>query len=239
MDARRLLAGLVLFAGAPSRAVIDTTLDILENGDFEASLDSTDLDCVDTGPATTQCLLANVRVENLLIVSFEIDSVPGPEVDTSFSVQNASGDPQRFTLRITRAASVAGATLTGGSAAFDFADNVGDGATLAAPEGGALYTALIDGSPYRMLFAGPAAGTAPPFGSDTLGPDSFGTPLPNQAGPAGPPQHRNPVRPRADGTRQRGVVRHKVRRTASGAEPGRAPGYRAPRARRDGGAAPP
>ena len=181
-----LLAGLTVFLAAPSRAVPATTLDVYENTVLLGSLNAAQLNCADGPPGTASCQIFNVTFGDLRIDSAGIGLFEDPEIDTSLGVTNLSGATQRFTLVFTMSVtSIPGATLTGGSTEFDFGDNTGDGVTLAAPAGSALYTAQIDGGNYQALFPFPASGGDPtPFGGGTMGTASFGTPIPSQAGPA-------------------------------------------------------
>src|SRR2546422_11665811 len=153
-----LWAGLTVFTAAPSRSVPVTTLDIYENGVLLNSMNSAQLNCVDTGPGSAGCSISNVTVGDLKIASLGIGLFQDPEIDTSFGVQNVSGATQQFTLVFTMSvASIPGGSLTGGSVEFDFGDNTGDGVTLSAPPGSALYTAQIDAAAYQTLFPFPAS----------------------------------------------------------------------------------
>jgi hypothetical protein len=186
-----LLAGLIVFAAAPSRAV--TTLDIYENNLLTGSLNDATLNCAPSGPGTTHCEIGHTIVGNLEFGEPTNPSAPGlsieldedPEIVTSFGVKNLSGATLQFTLVFTTSAiPIPGGTLTGGSTEFDFGDNTGDGVTLSAPPGGAIYSALIDNVVHDTLFAGASGSDPTPFGGGTLGTDSFGNPIPSQAGPA-------------------------------------------------------
>jgi hypothetical protein len=145
------------------------------------------LNCANTGVGTASCAISNVVAGDLHIASLGINLFQDPSIETSFGVQNwSSTGSQRFTLVFTMSvASIPGGTLTGGSTAFTYLDNTGDGVTLSAPAGSALYTALIDGAQYQKLLADPTSGsTAVGFDGGTLGPADFGTPIPSQSGPA-------------------------------------------------------
>jgi hypothetical protein len=114
-----------------------------------------------------------------------------PEIATSLGIDNLNPNENasdRFTLLFTMSgvAAIPGGTLMGGSNAWDFGDNTGNGVTLStAGPGTSLYTALIDGAPVATLFNHPTVGTDPSaFGGGTLGPADFGSPIPSAAGPA-------------------------------------------------------
>jgi PEP-CTERM motif len=189
-----LLAGLIGLYAAPSQAVPSMSLDIYENGGLLASLNAAALNCSDVGGGITHCEIASATYGDLFIGDQNNPSNPGlgitftedPELDTAFGVKNTSGATQQFTLIFTvSVGAIPGSSLTGGSTSFDFGDNTGDGVTLAAPAGSALYTAQIDGVDYQQLFPFPASGSNPnPFDGGTMGSASFGTPIPSQAGPA-------------------------------------------------------
>jgi len=189
-----VLTGLIGLIAAPSGAVPAMSLDIYENGGLLASLNAAQLNCSDVGGGITHCELASATYGDLFIGDQNNPSNPGlgitftedPELDTAFGVKNTSNATQQFTLIFTvSVASIPGSSLTGGSTSFDFGDNTGDGVTLAAPPGSALYTAQIDGGDYQQLFPFPASGSNPnPFDGGTMGSADFGTPIPSQAGPA-------------------------------------------------------
>lgn len=188
------LGGLLVLAGAAARAVPTTTLDIYENNVPIGSFNETSLNCVDTTPGHVHCEIGHTIVGDLefgeasnpTAPGFSIEFAEDPEIVTSFGVKNLSGGTQQFTLILNMGvAPIPGGTLTGGSNEWDFGDNTGDGVTLSAPAGSALYTALIDNAAYDTLFPFPTTGSDPSaFGGGTLGTDSFGNPIPSQAGPA-------------------------------------------------------
>jgi hypothetical protein len=62
-------------------------------------------------------------------------------------------------------------------------DNTGDGATVSAATGSALYTALIDGASVQALYAAPQSFSSGAFLSGNIPNTAFGTPIPSQAGP--------------------------------------------------------
>jgi hypothetical protein len=189
-----VLAGLILFVGAPSRAVPSLTLEVLQNNVSIGTFNETQLGCSDTGPGTAHCEIGYTVVGDLQFGESTNPEAPGlslelfedPEIETSFGIKNLNNATQQFTLIFTLGVTpIPGSTLTGGSTAFDFGDNNGDGVTLSAPAGSSMYTALIDSAAYDTLFDFPASGTDPSaFGGGTMGSDSFGNPIPSQAGPA-------------------------------------------------------
>jgi hypothetical protein len=178
-----LSAGLVLLVAGSSRAV--TTLDVYENNALAGSFNDVSMSCT-----ATHCELGHTIVGDLEFgeatnptapgVSIELN--PDPEIVTSFGVKNlAAGTVLIKLVFTTSAASIPGGTLTGGSTQFSFGDNNGDGVTIAAGPSGAIYDSVIDGVPWQQLLVGASA--SDPVGG-TLGPDSFGNPIPSLAGPA-------------------------------------------------------
>lgn len=183
-----LLTGLVLLTAASSRAV--TTLDVYENNLLVGSFNDATLNCAPTGPGTSHCEIGHTIVSNIEFGEASNPTAPGvsinistwPEIVTSFGLKNLAGGTSLIKLVFTTSAlSMPGGTLTGGSTAVSFGDNNGDGVTLSAPPGGAIYSATIDNAVWQQLLVG-ASGTDPIGG--TLGPDSFGNPIPNLPGPA-------------------------------------------------------
>jgi PEP-CTERM motif-containing protein len=181
-----LLAGSLVLAGAPAFASPIASVDIYENNVLIDSLDHSELGCGAPSGSVTSCQIFDHAVGSLNIdIGITLDE--DPEIATSLGIDNLSGVTQHYTLVFTMSGltAIPGATLTGGSNAWDFGDNTGDGVTLSSLPGSSLYTALIDGVPHDTLFDHPTVGTDPSaFGGGTLGPADFGTPIPSQAGPA-------------------------------------------------------
>jgi len=181
-----LLGGLVVVAAAPARAV-EITLDVLVGGESAGSLNASQLGCSDTGGTTAHCSAQNVSVGDLLITNLNLNLDTDPSVNGVIAVQNNALGTQQFTMTVTLLTGAVGnpTTLTGGSVAGGATDNNGNGATLSAPAGSALYTALIDGVAHQTLFADPTVLTVVnPFDSADLDPPgAFGTPIPSLPGP--------------------------------------------------------
>ena len=181
-----LLAGSLVLAGTPARAVpTAVTVDLYENNVLIDSLDYSELGCAPQSATVATCQIDNHTVNDLRIdIGITLDE--DPEIATALGIDNLSGATQHFTLVFTMpVAAIPGGTLTGGSNAWDFGDNTGDGVTLSTVPGSSLYTALIDGVAHDTLFDHPTVGNDPSgFGGGTLGPDSFGNPIPSQSGPA-------------------------------------------------------
>lgn len=181
-----LLAGSLVLAGAQAGASPIASADIYENGVLIDSLNHAELNCGAPVGTVTSCQIFDYTVGSLRIdIGLTLDE--DPEIATSLGVDNLSGVTQHYTLVFTMSglSAIGGGTLTGGSNAWDFGDNTGDGVALSTVPGSSLYTALIDGTPHDTLFDHPTVGSdGSAFGGGTLGPADFGSPIPSQAGPA-------------------------------------------------------
>jgi hypothetical protein len=104
--------------------------------------------------------------------SWSID--PDPFVVGMFSFTNQSVNTGTFQIVVDMpGVFLAGPTDMSGFATGIVLDRNGDGATLAAPPGGALYSAQIDGITQQTLGNAPASVSAGPFGAAAFGPESF------------------------------------------------------------------
>jgi len=180
-----VLLSLTLLATAPAHAV-PLTLQVFANGVQVGSADQTRLGCVDSSDG----LSAHCQVEDLAFRTVNIDDLninidPDPVVTGTTGVTNLFSTTQQITLLFTLPiAPIPGGTLTGGSFRGTVTDNNGDGATIAAPAGSALYTAQIDGVSGQSLYAAPASVSAGNFLSANIASASFGSPIPSLPGPA-------------------------------------------------------
>jgi len=110
---------------------------------------------------------------------------PDPFIIGNIVVTNTSNATQEFMLLVTLPINEAIAqTYIGGSITGTVTDLNGDGATLAAVNGGSIYTALTDvtgitGNIAGTLLTGTSV-SAGSFLSANVGPASFGDPIPNQ-----------------------------------------------------------
>ncbi len=105
-----------------------------------------------------------------------------PTVTASFSFTNTTSMDQEFTVTVmTPISPIGGSTVMQGSIGGSLVDNPGNapGATLAAPSGGAIYTALIDGNPVQTLHDDPFSFSVPDVTADSIPGASFS----NVAGP--------------------------------------------------------
>lgn len=109
-----------------------------------------------------------------------------PVINGITAVTNLSGSPQQFTLIFTLPTTVAPSSLMGGGVQGGVTDNTGDGATISAPTGSALYTALIDNIlSQQTIYADPFSYNEPnAFQNSNFTAQNWGTPIPSAPGPA-------------------------------------------------------
>lgn len=94
----------------------------------------------------------------------------------NFSFTNTTGQTQTFTITVQSPLlqPLPGQTEISGSISGSVLDSGGDpGALVAAPSGGAIYNALVDGNAVQTLMDDPFSQTAPAGGTNTIGPQSF------------------------------------------------------------------
>jgi hypothetical protein len=102
----------------------------------------------------------------------------------NFSFTNTSGSTQTFTVTVISPLlqPISGQTQIQGSIGGSLVDTgPGAGATVAAPSGGSIYTALIDGNPVRTLMDDPFSFSVPENQADSIPSQSF----PFEPGPIG------------------------------------------------------
>ncbi len=108
------------------------------------------------------------------------DYLPG-----NYSVVNTTGSTQEYSISFVATLSAPfSSALAGGSLAGSVTDLGGDGAQLSAVSSSAIYTALVDGVEIAELLSAPFSASADAFSSASIGPVSFGAPIPSQ--PVGP-----------------------------------------------------
>src|SRR5215510_10814491 len=181
--AKRLavLGGIMVVTAAPSRAV-DITLDVFQGGQFQGSLNASQLGCSSTGATTSHCSGQDITLGDLKITSLNMNLNTDASVNAVIAVQNMAALTQQFTLTVTLLTGPVGAptTVTGGSTTGGVTENDGNTATLSTTTGQALYTALIDGVLHQTLFPDPTSLSAGPHDSaDLMPPGAFGTPIPS------------------------------------------------------------
>ena len=181
------LVGVAVMATAPAQAV-PFTLGIYADGVLLETVDNSDLGCTDTGTFTTECSATDLAYSNGSYTALRINSIDlsldsDPLVDGNIAISNEQAFTQRFTFVFNLPiASIPGATIQSGSIAGSVADGFeGDGATMSAPAGEAIYQARIDGVDTNALYAAPASFSAPAFDVASIPGASFG---PLVGGPA-------------------------------------------------------
>ncbi|MCA9284782.1 MAG: hypothetical protein KDA22_06190 [Phycisphaerales bacterium] len=124
--------------------------------------------------------------EGLPATSWDIRFDPDPFVFGQIVVSNAAAGPADFVVVVSvpvQFREPPSAMDYGGNVIGLLTDGNDDGAWVAAPSDGPLFTALVDGAEaFTLLDAGYEA-TAPPFGTATVGPAGFGDPIPSTPGP--------------------------------------------------------
>lgn len=105
---------------------------------------------------------------------------PDPFVIANLVVTNTTMFTQTYSLTVVLPISqmIANACI-GGSISGSVTDLNGNGATLASPAGGAVYTALVDGVAAQQLLTDPFSVSTGNWQSATVGPASFGNPIPS------------------------------------------------------------
>ena len=99
---------------------------------------------------------------------------PDPFVGGSFSFTNQSLITDTFQIVVDLpGVSLPGPTDMSGSIAGTLLDRNGNGATLAAPANGAIYSAQIDGITQHTLVNAPSSVSAGPYEANAFGPESF------------------------------------------------------------------
>jgi hypothetical protein len=178
----------VALMAAVSAQAVPFTLGIYADGVLLETVDNSDLGCSDTGPNTTECSATDLAYSNgsytaLRINSIDLELDNDPLVSGNIAISNEQAFTQRFTFLFTLPiSSIPGPTIQSGSISGSVADGFeGDGATISAPVGEAIYQARIDGVDTNALHADPASFSAPAFDIGSIPAASFG---PLLGGPA-------------------------------------------------------
>lgn len=173
------LLGLPAGAGALSVSVA------LVGGSTQTFTDTTSgnpLGCGSSG-GTVSCSGSDlVGGPNWTLDSWTVQADADPFVVANVALTNTSASTQTFVIIVSEATSVVSATTTGGSVAATLTVD-GGGGTLGHNGTTAMYTALIDGSAYDVLYPYDSSVSAA-FGSAVIAPASFGLPGYTQPGPA-------------------------------------------------------
>ena len=180
------MAVVAMMAATPARAV-PFTVGIYADGTLLETVSNADLGCVDSG-FTTHCVASDLPYSNgsytaLRINSIVLDLDSDPLVSGNIAISNEQAFTQRFTFIFNLPiSSIPGTTIQSGSLSGSVADGFeGDGATISAPPGEAIYQARIDGVDTNALYADPSSFSAAPFDIASIPGASFG---PLVGGPA-------------------------------------------------------
>jgi len=185
--ARVLVGGIVFFVASAALA-IPLSVDISIDDTYVTTIDEVRLGCVDQGDGVSAICNASdleyglneeynqmsLGVTDLLI---DID----PTVSGNITISNIDVVSHRFTLAFSLPiTAIPGATLQGGAISGTLTDGLGDGATVSAPSGESIYTALIDAVALHFLLSDPHSDSTFTSGPVTLA--DFGTPIPSLLG---------------------------------------------------------
>jgi len=129
-------------------------------------------------PNVTNCSGTNAGPTsgNFTVQSWNLHLDSDPTVTNFFAIQNNLASPQTFTItvQIPTSGTFGPPVTMQGSMGGSITDTTGNGATLTSSAPTAIYQALVDGSPVQTLLNDPQSFSAGAFGSQTLGPASFG-----------------------------------------------------------------
>lgn len=182
-----LLGGLAVFMAlvpVVSATTVPLTIEIVgKSGDATTSAIISDPDAVvrDDDTFATGGILSNDSFEIIWEATGDFD----PVVSNPIAVTNLLGVAQDFTILVTLPiAPLSPATVTGGSIAGEVTANGATTAMLSSVPGLPIYQAMLDGSPFMSLLDDPQLVTTAGGTSATMGPASFGTPIPSMIGPA-------------------------------------------------------
>ena len=165
-----------------SAQALEFTVDVFSNSGYLGSYDETTLGCSPTGsPGVSTCVGGSVDLGDITMDSWNLYLDDDPVVSGPVAVTNNTNAIQQFTLLFTLVTGPIGpSTLVGGSVSGSVTDVDGDGATVAAPGGGSIYEALLDGTGVATLLDDPFSKSVGGFLSDSIPGVSFGTPIPSQ-----------------------------------------------------------
>src|SRR5262245_9353853 len=141
--------------------------------------DGVEIGCVDNPDGVSaHCQVQDLVYPLLKIDEINIDIDSDPVVTGTTGVTNLFTTTQQITLLFTLpVAPLNPSTLVGGSFRGTLTDNNGDGATIAAPTGSALYTSQLDGVNQQTLYPDPNSFSAGSFLSVNIPSTSFGSPI--------------------------------------------------------------
>ena len=178
--------GLWLSSAATAAPVSPVGLTIMVDGVSAGYYDQTQIGCAPGSGASFNCSgTSQFGGATGMNMTWNMTFDSDPVITGITSVTNLSPSAQQFTLIFTLPTTVSPSSKMGGSLQGGVTDNTGDGATITAPTGSALYQAIIDGVLQQSLHADPFSYNEPnAFQSSNFASQSWGTPIPNAPGPA-------------------------------------------------------
>jgi MYXO-CTERM domain-containing protein len=179
--------GLWLSGAASAATVSPVGLQILVDGVSAGYYDQTQIGCVSGSGESFNCSgTGQFGGTSGMNMTWNMNFDSDPVITGTTAVTNLSGSAQQFTLIFTLPTTVSPSSLMGGGVQGGVTDNTGDGATITAPLGSAIYTALIDSVLVQQtLHADPFSYTEPnAFQNSSFPSANWGTPIPSAPGPA-------------------------------------------------------
>ena len=178
--------GLWLSSAASAAPVSPLTLDILVDGVQAGSYDQTQIGCTPGAGEKFDCSgTSQFGGQYGMTMTWDMHFDSDPVITGLTAVTNNSSSTQQFTLIFTLPTTVSPASLMGGGVQGGVTDNTGDGATITAPTGSAIYSAIIDGVLQQSLHADPFSYNEPNgFQNSSFASQNWGTPIPSAPGPA-------------------------------------------------------
>jgi hypothetical protein len=175
-------------AGVSSAAPVSPiSLQIDVDGVMAGTYDETQIGCSAGTGDTFRCAgTSTFGGDYGMSMTWDMTFDADPVITGITAVTNLSASPQQFTLIFTLPTTVAPASLMGGGVQGGVTDNTGDGATISAPTGSALYTALIDSVlAQQAIYSDPFSYNEPnAFQNSNFAAVNWGTPIPSAPGPA-------------------------------------------------------
>jgi len=180
--------GLWLSSAASAAPVSPLTLDILVDGVQAGSYDQTQIGCTPGAGEKFDCSgTSQFGGQYGMTMTWDMHFDSDPVITGLTAVTNNSSSAQQFTLIFTLPTTVSPSSKMGGSLQGGVTDNDGGGtqATITAPTGSAIYSAIIDGVLQQTLHADPFSYSEPNnFQSSNFASQNWGIPIPNAPGPA-------------------------------------------------------
>jgi hypothetical protein len=180
--------GLWLSGAASAAPVSPVSLQIVVGGVEAGTYDQTQIGCTPGAGEQFHCGgSGQFGGQYGMNMTWDMNFDSDPVITGITSITNLSSSSQQFTLIFTLPTTVSPSSLMGGSLQGGVTDNNGGGtgATITAPTGSALYTAIIDGVIQQTLHADPFSYTeSNNFQSSNFASANWGTPIPSAPGPA-------------------------------------------------------